>query len=179
MGLFKKLTKALGMGPEPVAPEQIPKYTSACQDVIIALIGKNYASGGLLPVEQRFLAEALPAYFADCVERHKAELYEDSEMEVGYLRCQKEFWKQWDSVFLQIAKERKIKELDPLPWCRAWQQQLLILKLFSDLAHFSGVPGVHPETLYLRESELLDLPSKLREFVKQEGLEIELPGKKQ
>jgi len=174
----RKLAETVGLAPKPVTEDQIKEYILACQEALIQLMQRDYKQGGLLPVEQRFLAEALPAYFTDSVQMFNAIRRQDLDVEMGYLRLHKAFWKEWDEVFAEIPAQRQIKTSDPMSWGRAWQTQLLILKIFSDLDHFQRIRGLSPEQAYVLEARIFDLPRRLVEIAKQESLDLPLPGKK-
>ncbi len=153
----------------PIPEAQIPAYMEACRKTLV-LMRPN-----LLPAEIRFLEEALPKYFMNCVGHQNAIITEDGETEHGYWRWRQSFWKEWQPVFLEVVKVRKIVTKNPDGWIGVWQDDLVLLKLFSDLQYMQGVIRKTPQQLYLVESWALDLESSLPKLLKQEGLESKVP----
>lgn len=151
---------------------QIPAYAEACRKTL-ELMRPN-----LLPAEIRFLEEALPEYFMNCVGHQNAIITEDGETEHGYWRWRREFWREWDKVFHEIVQARKIVTDNPIGWIWVWQEDLLVLKLFSDLGQMQGVYRLKPQELYLQESWALDLETRLPKLLKQEGLEDKVTAPK-
>ncbi len=148
----------------PIPETQIPEYAAVCRNAL-GLMRPN-----LLPAEIRFLDE-LTEYFQNCIGHENAILTEDSETEHGYWRWRREFWREWDKVFHDVIQARKIITDNPVGWIWVWQEDLLVLRLFSDLEQMQGALRKRPQELYLRESWALDLEVRLPKLIKQEGLD--------
>lgn len=177
MGLMsmakKAVAAAIGRKPVPIPREQVQEYIEVCRKVIAHLAG----NGTLYPLEMDFVL-AVTEHCSNCVFWHNAIVLEDGELEYGCIKLIDKFWRNWDKSFGTVAVKREIKEEAALEW----QQQLYLLRVFAEIAHFHGVvdqrgaPPTDTSEVYCREALAMDLHRQLEKILKQEEIaDITLP----
>lgn len=169
------LTALSGQKPIPVPRDQVQAYIEASR----AIVERLRSSSTLYPVEIEFLG-AITEHAGNCVLRYNAIVREDIDMEVGCQRLMRSFWNEWDKRFMEIGRQRKMKD-DAV--ALTWQQQLYLLSIFSNINHFHGVvdlwgaPSTDSSLVYCREALEFDLRNELARIIKQEGIvDILLPS---